>query len=199
MTTRHSYSYLQPFLDVLFNVLMVLMVLVVLSMPLQIIKKETLVKKAEYIVQIQWNNDSSDDIDLWFRSPEGYVVYYGNKQRGIYYLERDDLGHINDTIIRPDGSKEVVYNNQETLTIRGSPPGTYSMTVFFYKKRTKADYSNTVVLELIQLNPYKLIHQKVVTLDTAGQEINMGNFSIDGTGKVVDVFEEDILIFNGAD
>jgi hypothetical protein len=141
--------------------------------------------KAEFLVELTWPDDSTSDIDLWFRAPTGEIISFVAKQNGLYSLDRDDLGISNDTVRRPDGSYEIIKINREVITMRGATPGTYTVNVEVYSWRDAAPID--AVIRVLKLNPYAEVLQRVITLTAGGQEFTAGNFTLDVAGNVIAV------------
>ena len=88
------------FTDLLFNLLVGFVFLFIIAFILinPITKKKDVPKKAEYMVVIEWESTSLDDIDLWVKAPDGKTVSFVKKEAGLMNLEKDDLGISNDFI-----------------------------------------------------------------------------------------------------
>ena len=78
---------------------------------------------------MDWGKNSEDDIDLWLRTPNGNIIYFGSKDKGGANLERDDLGIVSDCIQRPNFTKECIYVNREVIMLRGLQVGEYQLEV----------------------------------------------------------------------
>lgn len=176
------------FLDLLFNTLLCFAALFVLSFILiNPSKKENNIKaKADFMITVTWNKDLDDDVDTYVEDPVGNLVAFMRREEGLMHLDRDDLGHRNDTINTPNGPIEYK-ENREIVTLRGFVPGEYVVNVHMYMKREKAPTEVTIVLE--KLNPYMIIMAKNVILTTNGQEDTAFRFVVDSEGVVTKVNE----------
>ena len=47
-------------------------------------KKGDVIKKAEYMIVLEWNHEYNDDVDLWVKDPAGNVVSFLQKSKGRY-------------------------------------------------------------------------------------------------------------------
>jgi len=179
------------FVDMVFNIAFGFIVLFVLAFILISLKKTEdsgkVTPKAEFMLEMVWNSDSDDDIDIHVKDPLGTVVNFRTRQSGIMYLDKDDLGHRSDTIQMPDGSTKIIPVNKEVVTIRGVMPGRYVVNVHFYGKKTEGDYVNDVMVTLIKLNPYSNVVTVNRVLDEPGQELTAFSFVLDDKGNVTDV------------
>src|SRR5882762_5314653 len=131
-------------------------ILVVLINPSK--KEEDGIKpKIEYMVQINWP-DGDDDVDLWMRTPDNKIVYYGNKEANFLTLERDSMGTKNNTII-VDGKTIVNTHNEEFVSVRGIEPGEYVITIHLYRSHETSEWHKEleiqipVEIKIIKFNP----------------------------------------------
>jgi hypothetical protein len=124
-------------------------------------------------------------MDLWTRDPSGNYVGYRSLSAGIMHLERDDLGFINDTIVVA-GEYVTIMKNQETIAVRGILPGEYLVSVHYYSKRSEV-LTVPVTVEVLKINPHKLIYSQTKEFSTAGQSLNYYKFQVnsDGSARVI--------------
>ncbi len=185
---KRNYHTNMAFLDLLFNTLLCFAALFVLSFILiNPSKKENNIKaKADFMITVTWNKDLDDDVDTYVEDPVGNLVAFMRREEGLMHLDRDDLGHRNDTINTPNGPIEYK-DNREIVTLRGFVPGEYVVNVHMYMKREIAPTEVTIVLE--KLNPYMIIMAKNVILTTSGQEDTAFRFVVDSEGSVTKVNE----------
>lgn len=154
LARRKSRQYTtDPFIDLLFNALLGFTFLFLISAMLinPVSKKGRVDLKAEYIISVNWDDNSSADIDLWVQNPSGETVSYLRKEAGWLHLDRDDRGDINDKIIV--NGQEVLYPiNQEVITIRGIIEGEYCVNLYLYSANSdQLPVSTTVKVE--RVNP----------------------------------------------
>ena len=185
---KRNYHTNMACLDLLFNTLLCFAALFVLSFILiNPSKKENNIKaKADFMITVTWNKDLDDDVDTYVEDPVGNLVAFMRREEGLMHLDRDDLGHRNDTINTPNGPIEYK-DNREIVTLRGFVPGEYVVNVHMYMKREIAPTEVTIVLE--KLNPYMIIMAKNVILTTSGQEDTAFRFVVDSEGSVTKVNE----------
>ena len=135
------------------------------------------------MITMDWGKNSSDDLDLWLRMPNGDIVYFGKKDRGGANLERDDLGTTNDCYRFTDGKESCIYVNREVIMLRGLQEGEYQLKFVVYS--IHLDYvGNPVTLEVIDLNPYKIEFSKDFTYTTPKQNISVIRFTINADGDI---------------
>jgi len=90
---------IDPFTDILFNVLLTftflfLVVLLLLNPP----EKTGIVDpKAEFLITVTWEDGNPNDIDVWAQGPRGESVSYLRPEAGLIHLDRDDRGISNDS------------------------------------------------------------------------------------------------------
>ena len=84
--------------------------------------------------------------------------------------------------------------NREVATIRGINSGWYIVNAHVYAKLTSKKTKATI--EVIKLNPYKMIHKKIIIFEKMAQENTIVSFKIDKKGKVLETEFEFKKIFN---
>lgn len=186
--SRNRYNTNTSFIDFLFILTAGFALLFILSYLLITPKKVTVdpgrKDLAQYIIRIEWQDGSNDDVDMWAACPDGSKISFQSKDNGYAHLERDDLGTTNDIIST---------KNEEHLVIREGIPGTYIINVHMYRK-ADAESAN-VKFELIQIHPFKKHVQGVVTLTTAFQEETIVSFELGekGVWKQLLTLKEDFI------
>jgi hypothetical protein len=204
-------GFLLAFVDVVFNILLGVFILYWLA---QLLINDPESKKvdtpAEYLVTLEWPTPKPHDIDLWMQDAQGNIVGYQSRDSGLMSLERDDLGHSNDTITLPNGMVVTINENSEVITLRGVIPGTYKVSVHFYRNngedrnvmdRGEPDPSKKGVkagthikVQLIRVNPkYAIVYQKEAILEQQGDEMAMFQFTFgEPSGKGISPHLSDI-------
>ena len=109
------------FVDFLFILLLAFVSMFILALILinPVTKKSEVERKAEFLITLEWDNKSDDDVDLWMEDPMGRLVSFRNKTIDVMHLDKDDLGQVNDTIRFPDGTSQVIFLNREVISLRG--------------------------------------------------------------------------------
>lgn len=183
---RRPYNTSNTFVDLLFNVLIGFFMLFLIAIVL--VRPETSKKdvelKAEYIVTMEWPDNNKDDVDLMVRTPLNEIVYYGKKNVKSASLDRDDRGDLNDTMTLEDGTKIVIKENWEHITLRKALKGEYIVNAYMFSKKTKE--STPVKVKVEKLNPYRLVFSNTVILDSRNQEKTILRFTVDSSGAVID-------------
>ena len=181
------------FIDLLFNIIVGVAFLFMIAFLLinPVSKKNDVESKADFLIILTWDSKSQDDIDLWMRDPVGKIMSFKSKDVGFMHLDRDDLGTRNDKVTMPDGSIVYVIENRELAALRGTFKGWYIVNVHAYKKSQKfseegelGDIITNARVELIQVNPYKLVTVKDLKIEKQGQEFTAFAFRLDDKGKV---------------
>ena len=185
--------------DLLFNLLVGFVFLFIVAFLLinPPTKKEEAPKKAEYLIVIEWDTNSSDDSDLWVMEHNRTTVSFTRKEGGLLNLEKDDLGIANDTWITPQGERVVIPINREVVTMRGIVPGRYQIAAHVYSYRTVSkmvggervynEDSRTITATLIKINPYGEQYRIQKTYTQRGQQITLFNFELDENGRIIAV------------
>lgn len=190
MDSADKYKSTIAFIDILFNILIgfVFLFLIAFLLINPVAKKNDIISPAEFLVVLTWPPELNDDIDIWLRGPGGEYVGFRSKEVGIFHLERDDLGYTNDTVIH--GNDQIaVKKNQETIAIRGIYPGDYVVSAMYYSSYDPGKAAKTIPLnvEVIKINPYKIIYTETKTVSAIGQQRNFLSFTVDNQGEVTAV------------
>ena len=152
-------------------------------------KKGIIDPKAEYIITVNWPDNSPDDIDLWVEDPSGAIIWFRNREAGLVHLDRDDRGGLNNSIV-VDGKRMSSPIRQETVSIRGVIAGEYTVNVNHYLATTNAPVPVSVKVE--KVNPtVEVVHYDTFNVDHAGQEKTAVRFRVADNGRVTDVTHQD--------
>ena len=175
------------FVDLLFNLILGFVFLFIISFILinDPEKKGSIEQKAEYMIILSWDDDLNNDIDLWVQGPSG-TVGFRNPQQGNMFLDKDDLGHRNDVIVN-GGVEKIIYINREVTSIRGFQKGEYIVNAFYYHNGDKANVLNKVSIELVKVNPFKVIYQGTKDFVEEGQEETFVRFTMNEDGDYTNV------------
>ena len=207
MKNNNKYVSTIALTDLLFNLILGFVFLFLISF-LLINKPEKVAdieKKAEMIVVMHWEDMHQADIDLWIETPNG-LVNFVQPTRGAIFLDKDDLGIRNDWYWKPNGEMEVVRINREVVTFRALEQGSYTINAHYYsenpivwpksikRKKWEDDKNNktiqgpaNVTVEIIQLNPFHIVHTSSHLLTGKGAEKTFIRFSLNKDGKVKDI------------
>ena len=182
-----------PFYDMLFNMLIAFVfcfIVALLAMNPTKSKAGDIPAKAEYILTLSWPDFDPNDIDTWVRNPAGEVVWFRNREAGLMYLDRDDRGESNSSII-VNGRRVVSPFRQEVVTIRGIVPGEYVVNAHYYESK-EGDTSNPksgqpvdVTLSVVKVNPRaEVVFNGQHRLAKRGDEATLVRFSVSADGSV---------------
>ena len=180
-----KYSSNLAFVDFLFILLLAFISMFILALILinPITKKSEVERKAEFLITLEWSEKSDDDVDLWVEDSLGNIVSFTNTTAGLMYLDKDDLGTSNDTIYLPDGTEQIIYLNREVIEIRGWVEGEYIINTHVYSKRGPNPIK--VRIEMLRLNPYKILFKENFILRKRGEEITVRRVTLDKDGHLV--------------
>jgi len=160
-------------------------------------KNADVIKRAEYIIVLEWEQSSPDDVDLWVMNPKGDVVSFRGKSAGFMNLEKDDLGWSNDTITDEYGVKTIIKINREVVTLRGVVAGEYQVMLHVFGRKFLGSDKGFVTtpteftIEVIKINPYGVVYKRSAVYTTRGQEISLVRFTVNK--------DADFLFFNTLD
>ena len=173
-----------PFSDLLFNALLTFTFLFLMALLLMnpTAKSGIINPKAEFMLTISWPDNSPDDIDTWVEGPQGQMIWFKRTQEGLMHLDRDDRGAVNDMQLI-DGKEIINPLNQEIVSIRGRPPGEFTVNIHYYRSQTLQAVPVTVYLA--EVNPsLKVLHYATTTLRREGEERTAVRFTITPNGQV---------------
>ena len=133
--------------------------------------------KVEVMILVDWPRDAKTDIDTWVKTNQGQIVYFGNKEAGNVFLDRDDLG------------QECIEVCEEIVSIRSLDPGEFIINLNVFGTRQKGAIQNTTGLELnppvpvhikiVKMNPeIKIVWEQDVILHYVKEELPVVRFSI---------------------
>ena len=183
------------FVDFLFILLLAFISMFILALILinPVTKNSEVERKAEFLITLEWDKESRDDVDIWVEDPLGKVVSFRNKTVDVMHLDKDDLGQINDTIRFPDGSTQVIHLNREVVTLRGWVEGEYTINAHMYNKRDRSHPSDAnsyghptnVKVEMLRINPYKILFEEKFTLTHRGEEVTIRRVTLNKEGEII--------------
>ena len=176
------------YLDLLMNSLACITVLFAISLliisPFK--NKDGLENKAEFIISVEWDSESSDDVDSYMEDPNGNLVYFQRREDGLMHLDRDDLGKRNDAVVNKNGEKITFDENIENVSIRAILPGEYTFNVHMYSKNDPDE--TEVSVKILKINPsLKTIASKKVILRNDGDEETVFRFTVTSEGGVTNI------------
>jgi hypothetical protein len=168
-------------------------------------KNADVIKKAEYIIVLEWQHEVTDDIDLWVMNPRGEIVSFRNKSSGFMNLEKDDLGSSNDTITDEYGNIITIELNREIITLRGVIAGEYQVMLHVFSRKyivnedihgdeQAGSTTNSIrefTIEVIKINPYEVVYKRKGNYTYRGQEISLVRFTVNS--------DADFIMFNNLD
>lgn len=172
MTARTSAELPAPFFDFAMSVLFVFMALFVMStMDTPKPAAGVLTPKAEFLVEMAWDDGSASDVDLYARGPDGKIVFFGARKSEVMFLDNDNVGTGNGAIA----------DRREIVTVRAVAPGTYTFNAHAYRLASLV----TVKLRVLKLNPYRVVKEASYAFDTQGQERTLAAMVVrsDGTAE----------------
>lgn len=131
--------------------------------------------KVEAMMSITWPKEALADIDTWVRLPDGSTVNFTNKESGVVFLDRDDLGGT-----CPKTCEEIV-------SLRGFVPGDYILNLQVYGARNSVPVATgsvlpapvTVHVKIIGMNPVtETLFDADVTLSRVKEERSVVRFTV---------------------
>jgi len=139
-------------------------------------KSDGIKPKVEAVIIVEWSKDAKVDVDTWVRTTQNELVYYGNKESGVVFLDRDDLG----------GQCKIVC--EEITSIRGLDSGEYVLNLNVYNSYKFIGSANsgtplqeplTVHVKIIKMNPEVVIlWEKDITLRFMKEEKSVVRWNV---------------------
>ena len=182
MRRKFNFYSLDPFTDLLFNILLGFVFLFFLTILFinPITKLGNVNLKAEYIITIEWKESLPDDVDIWVKDPNGEIVSYLKKDAGWLHLDRDDRGVINDKV-SINGEEYTYPINREVVTLRGIIPGEYIVNLYLYDNKSNNPVDVKLIIE--KVNPsLKLVYFNNITLMQNDSEMTIARFNLNSSG-----------------
>ena len=175
------------FLDLLWNALLGFVVLFSLAFVQMNIRaaEQRLETRGEFAIVVAWHDKSEDDVDTYVMDPQGNIIFFRSRERGLMHLERDDFGAHNDYVIE-NGQKVKVTKNEERVIIRGIISGEYVVNVHMYRKTDQTSTKVKVVLVRLK-NRGAPITEKEAVLEKNGDEVTAFRFTLDKNGNVSNI------------
>ncbi|OIN06104.1 hypothetical protein BFS86_19560 [Shewanella algae] len=153
--------------------------------------------KAEFSIQMTWDDGSADDMDLYVRGPTGEIVFFGKTRNGYMTYDQDNMGR-NNTVIQADGSTIESKSRQETVTLRAIVPGEYVVNAHQYRKNSAPEFVDHVTIRVTKLNPFSNVTQATKEFTEQGQEQTFVNFTITQDGRVDSVYVSPVQLIGAA-
>ncbi|WP_158673356.1 hypothetical protein [Bosea sp. FBZP-16] len=171
MTTRTSPDLPAPFFDFAMSVLMVFVALFVLATfdtprPPQ---AGVLTPKAEFLIELTWDDGSASDVDLYAKGPDGKIVFFGSRRTETMFLDQDNTGNGNGSVV----------DRREIVTVRAIEPGRYEFNAHAYRLAGPA----SVKMRVLKLNPYSVVSERAITFDMPGQERTLAAMNVRADGS----------------
>jgi len=180
----------------LFNMLIAFVfcfIIALLAMNPKATKTGDIPAKAEFIITLSWPDMDPNDLDLWVQGPSGESVWFRNREVDLMYLDRDDRGNSNNTIM-VNGRKVINPLRQEVVTIRSIVPGEYVVNAHYYETKDidssdpRAGQPVEVNLSVIKVNPKaEVVFYGQATLEGRGKEATLARFTVTPEGGVDNV------------
>lgn len=183
-----KYSSNLAFVDLLFNLLVGFTSLFIIAFLMinPVSQTGQTTPPVKMFVEIEWDSELTQDMDLFVRGPNGNVVYYANKDGGYVVLQRDDLGSTNDTYTL-NGERIVIKRNYEIANFSDLPAGEYVIGVFYFSRLGDPIDVKTTVRSI---SPHRLVYEGTAEALTPRTERTLLSFVIDKDGKVTDLNTE---------
>lgn len=191
MISFRSYNANMALQDIVM-ILLISFLFIIIFMKVEQKKDDTTIKtKAEFVITVEWDEKTDNDIDTWLKDPQGNIVFYKDKEVGIMHIDRDDRGMINDFYTDRSGENIYIKTNQELTTIRGFIEGEWILNIHYYRRGQPIEPVE-VTVTITKLNPRtEVLLKKTLILNEYWQEITIARFEMTSNGKILNI-EEDL-------
>ena len=108
MAINKFYSSQTAFNDLLFNSLLAfvgLFIISILHVNDNSKNNHSATQNVEFMISVTWPYENDDDVDTYVIDPLNNITCFNRREDGLMHLDRDDIGHMNDTITLPNGKK----------------------------------------------------------------------------------------------
>lgn len=140
---------------------------------------------AEYMIILEWDDKSKNDLDLWVKGPNGRLIGFRNPDDGSIFLDRDDVGLSNDYYYDESGSVKNILINREVITIRGIFPGRYVVNVHAFNLTKNEVYApENCRVSIIKINPYRIVAKNEMVFEFSSEEQTAFSFEIYDDGSI---------------
>ncbi len=187
--TKSNFNY-APFLDILFNFLLVF-IAIFLLIKIKSDKDPSVSPNVVYQIIMDWDGKSKSDVDLWVVDPQDHTVSFKSREGGegsLCSLARDDLGKRGDVF----NKDKVIEVNQEIISIRGLVPGEYIVNCHYYKKEEKLP--ERITAKLVKIKPFKVVISTEKVLLKDGDEKTFFRFRVDADNNIIETNELPAII-----
>jgi hypothetical protein len=192
---RSRYGSNTAFLDMTLNSLMGISALFIMAFLL--IREED--KKTNVpepplriMVTMEWPVEgpaSNVDIDIWIQegNEDSSAVGFRSPIRQGIALERDDLGHSTDRVLKKGKFvNETIPINREVINFRRVPEDEITVNAMYYFSQDPSVHV-PVKVQVYALNPFSMIYEGEHTLTRRGEEHTFVRFTMTEEGKVTDM------------
>lgn len=176
--------------DMLSNIALgfIMLFIIALIMMNPIAKQGDIPSRNEFMIIMEWADDSRDDVDLWVQFEDESAVGFTNRTENHILLERDDVGVGGDSVVI-DGVRHIIRVNREVVNIRGIAPGNYYIVANMFNRRDPASGGpQLVTITVVDINPYREVYSITRELERSRQIERYPAFTVDAEGNITEVF-----------
>lgn len=153
--------------------------------------------RGKFLIVIQWEDGSADDVDLYVKDPSNRIVFFRNRDIGLMHLEYDDMGTRTDQLMSSTGEEVKIDRNEERIVLRGTVPGEYIVNVHMFSKKETTPAKVTAILYQLIGNDKELVRKERILLRD-GHEQTAFRFTVTETEMIRDINELPHNIFRRA-
>lgn len=155
--------------------------------------KGNIIDPSQFIIEMTWQEDSVNDVDLWVANPNGEISFFRDREIGGITLDMDNTG-INSYVKDSSGEMKRISTRREVANIRGVIPGTYIVNAMMFANRDHKPEKIKITVK--KLNPYQEVIEREFELLDSGTEATAVQITVDADGKVTNVSQEKVNLFS---
>ncbi|QIG68086.1 hypothetical protein EVB55_151 [Rhizobium phage RHph_Y68] len=141
------------------------------------------IDKSEFLIEMTWEDGSTNDVDILVQDPRGAIVFYQTDEIGMMTLDRDDRGSDNNTVHLENGTSVTNNVRREVVSIRGIIPGKYIVNGRMFANNSGQPSNVKIIVR--KLNPYVEVSEKTYQLFSRTDEKTYVSFELDSKGNVI--------------
>lgn len=184
------------FVDLLFNMLIGFLCLFIIALMYMnpIAKSGTIDPPIEVMIEMTWDDESENDIDMYMLLPNKKLVYYGNRDVAPAILKRDDLGKTNDRFVL-NGDIIEIRQNYEVITLTKLVDGDYFVNAHFFSKSNDGKEEEEVKIKITNVKSFSILAVRTRELSFRGEK-SYFTFTVKD-GEITEIDDDiDILLRN---
>lgn len=175
--------------DMLFNIIirLVLIIVMVISEVNTNKKQEDIQSDAKFVMVLEWETDSTTDLDLWVQNPAGQRTGFRQRDVGGLFLDRDDMGSKQHFIVDMESGQVIPSPiRREIMNIVQPMPGEYIVNVHVYSKPMSTPSTHARV-QIIEVEKNIKLYEGEHDFTYSGEEYTFARLTMSRDGKITQI------------